>query len=258
EDLKEARRKGHLEEYVSLAGNFVRSASEILGESSPQLADALEIAGDLCMEASELTEAERYYLRAYELARENKNYEQGGRVAGKLGQIFERLDEYGKAAEQCRLALQNYEEAGVHSNHPTLLNQLGGLLRRMGANEEACKAYREAVENASQIYGPKHESLAILYNNLGVALMDMGEFVQAENNHLQALAIRESNYGASHPETAHSLANLGALYYSWGDRDKALRHFQAALEIYRKYYSPTSNEIVTLQGWLDFLEGGPT
>lgn len=255
-DLETSRRNARREEYVRVAADFVNAAAHMLAHSSPRQADAREIAGDICMEAGALAEAADHYRRAYDSAISISNQEQSGRIAAKLAQVFEELGEIQEAISQCKLALRHYEEAGDHTNHPTLLNQLASLFRRSGNLQEACQTYRRAIDAASQLHGSKHQSLAILYNNLGVALTEAGEYTQAENAHLQALSLRESNFGVSHPETAHSLANLGVLHHSRGDRQKAIRHFEAALEIYRKYYTPSSREIQTLQNWLNYLGSG--
>lgn len=244
----------HQSDYVHLAEKFVTDAGHMLRPGSVRLADAREIAGDICGEAGAVDAAIRYYQAAYDLVVDQPKKNAAARLAAKLA---DRLSETGAiedARHFCHLALQHFESCDDHSQHTNLLNLRASLERATGHPQTAVATYTEAIRIVESLHGSSHSDLATLYNNLGVAWIEAGDYESAEKSLLQALGLRESIYGATHPEVAHSLMNLGVLHHTRGETAQACRFYTAALDIYRHFLPPDAEEIRTLESYLGQLE----
>lgn len=254
EDLQKERNKTRREEYVRVAEDFVASAGRMLRADSPKLADANEIAGDICQEAGALEEAKSHFEKALEIAEQASSHSQSGRVAGKLADLLAGSGEAARARDAYRRAIRNYDLAEDHTWHGVLFSGLAAAHRSTGEFDLASKAYRDGIEVIVQLQGPQNPDLAVLNNNLGVLLTESGDLRGAEEAHMQALALREKIFGANHPEVAHSLANLGVVNHQRGDTVTAAKDFRAALEIYRHFRSPDDPDLREMERYINEAE----
>ena len=255
QDLHEQRMSAKRADFVRVAHQFVADASRVLRPGSSRLADAREIAGDICAEAGDLPAAILHYQAAYEMvAPLEKPPTAAARLAAKLAERLNDCERPEESLTFCQHALHHFEDCGDHSQHTNLLNLRASLERRGGQPLQAIKSYAEAIALVESYHGASHQDLAVLHNNMGVAWIEAGDLESAEKTLLQALGLREHIFGATHPEVAHSLTNLGVLYHTRGDAPQASRFYSAALDIYRHFLTPDAEEIRTLEENLRQLE----
>jgi len=253
-DLQAQRTRSAREEYLRIATDFAEAARNVLRPGSNRLADAWEIAGDICRDAGSRQEARKFYLEAFSIAEGLSLDAQAARIAAKLAENFSVAGEEAQSISHCDKALRHLEETGDHSQHTFLLSLKAARQREMGKFSDAVETYREAIELVEKLHGANNGDLAVLFNNLGIALMEAGDFASAEKAELQALELREKLFGANHPEVAHSLSNLGVLYHYKGETVQASRYYRAALDIYCHFLQPDALEIRSLQENLKKLE----
>ncbi|MEO1280168.1 MAG: tetratricopeptide repeat protein [Pseudomonadota bacterium] len=109
-------------------------------------------------------------------------------------------------------------------------NELGHLFRRIGALDDAEKAYTRLVETAD----PTEKTwTAIALNNLGNVAQSRGDFVGAEYYYKRSLAIDEEL--GQKGGIAASLGNLGNVAKSRGDLDAAEDYRKRALAINEEF-----------------------
>lgn len=253
-DLQDKRTNSSSEEYLRVAQEFAEAARNVLRPGSGRLADAWEIAGDICRDADGIAEARGFYLEAYSVAEGLGLHAQAARIAAKLAEIFSASGEEAQSIAQCDKALRHLEAVHDHSQHTFLLSLKAARQRTIGRSADAAKTYREAIAISQELHGSSHADSAVLVNNLGIALMESGDFAGAEKAMLQALEIREKLFGANHPEVAHSLSNLGVLYHYRSEPVQASRYYRAALDIYCHFLQPDAPEIRSLRENLKTLE----
>lgn len=254
-DLHQQRMSVSRADFVRVADQFVVDAARVLRSGSERLADAREIAGDICAEAGDATAAVRHYREAYSLVTDLEiRHFAAARLAAKLADKLNDTGQPEQARIFCQRALEHFEYCDDHSQHTNLLNLRASLERMAGEPLSAIKSYSEAISVVEKLHGSGHQDLAVLYNNMGVAWIEAGEYGSAEKALLQALGLREQIFGATHPEVAHSLTNLGVLHHSRGDAPQASRFYTAALDIYRHFLAPDAEEICLLEENLRQLE----
>jgi tetratricopeptide (TPR) repeat protein len=253
-DLQTQRTQSAREEYLRVATDFADAARNVLRPGSNRLADAWEIAGDICRDAGGRQEARKFYLEAFSIAEGLQLDAQGARIAAKLAENFSVPGEEAQSISHCDKALRHLETAGDHSQHTFLLSLKAARQRALGDYPGAVETYREAMDLVEKLHGSNNADLAVLINNLGIALMEAGDLAGAEKAGLQALELREKLFGATHPEVAHSLSNLGVLYHYRGESVQASRYYRAALDIYCHFLQPDAPEIRILQENLKKLE----
>ena len=93
----------------------------------------------------------------------------------------------------------------------------GNALVRLGAPDEALKAYRKAIDQRKGNY-----SRAL--NNMGVVLLRQGRWDDAYDALLSAIKLENFHY-------AEGSYNLGRLYAARGETDRAVREWRRALTI---------------------------
>jgi len=233
-DLESRRSALAAKEHVDVAAAFVDSARKVLRPNSPRLADAYEIAGDLCDAAGSTEASARYYRRAFDLCVANTWSASGGRAAAKLAFAYEEMKRYREAAASLQNALGCFDADQDHSQHVALLTRLAGIRHAQGDRVAAADAFEQALEFATNMHGKGHSRVADVLNNYAVAMTEIGELEQAETLNLAALSIRESSFGPNHPEVGQSMGNLAVIYHLRGDTERASNYYSAALAIYEQ------------------------
>ena len=129
------------------------------------------------------------------------------------------------------------------------LNNLGGLLQEQGAYDEAEKVLRRAVGLHEAALGPEHLELAPSLNNLALLLTLKGGYAAAESVYQRALAIAERALGPEHPRIAQYVHNLASLYHERGDYETAEPLYRRALALREKALGPEHPDVSqTLNG----------
>ncbi len=246
-DLETQRQSVKAGEYHDVAKNFLENARKVLRPDSPQLCDAIEIAGDICQAAGKHDDAIGNFEEALNKAVEIGAKPSAARLAAKVAMALDQRDETEKALKAYERALSLYEESNDRSQHTILLNQQGSLYRRSGDLETAAKCYERAMDVAVKYFGDRDPEVASAANNLGVLCIEAHDFVRAENLHMQALSIRETSYGALHPDVAQSMANLAVVYHSTGDLQKANGFYAGALATFKRFRPDSDPEVTTVR-----------
>ena len=111
--------------------------------------------------------------------------------------------------------------AGSNVFDPVGFYNLGNAFARLGNNESAIAAYRNAIQQRSG-----HYSRAL--NNLGVVLLRTGRWDEAQEALVSALQLENFRY-------AEASYNLGRVYSARGQNDLAARDWRRALVIDPKH-----------------------
>ncbi|MFV0416236.1 MAG: tetratricopeptide repeat protein [Chthoniobacterales bacterium] len=230
-ELASRREQAEISEHAGVAQAFVDSAESLLRADTPRLADAYEIAGDLCEAASIDEQAVEYYRKAYDLSSLHKWFTSASRVAAKRGFVLEGLGKNESAARSLQKALTAFDDAEDHSQHVAILTRLAAIYRKSGEMDRAVSAFERAIQVAARMHGREHPHVADVMNNFAVAQTQIGDLDLAENLNLSALAIRESSFGPNHPEVAQSMGNLAVIYHLRGNTTQASNYYQGALAI---------------------------
>lgn len=221
-------------------------------------------------EAGELDAAMADYQQALELEPGNAD------AHAQIAKIYLDREQYADALAQYELALENdsgHEDAVIglcvsfafvqpdqaevpcqaaqmlQPNNPDVHNALGVSLALQGREDEALKAFEEAVR-----LDPEHDWA---HNNLGYMYLNQGLFAEAiaelniaigitpENakayNNLGIAYARQGNYDQAipayeeairlNPEIAPAYFDLGLIYNDLGQAEKAIEYFEKFLEL---------------------------
>jgi len=251
EELEARRTKESAAEHSIAARKFEEAARHVFQKHPMRLRDAFEITGDIHQAAHADADARRCFEEA--LAVETPTAAQEARLATKLALLCESLGDAAAARHYYEMAIQAHDRGLDRSGLPTLLNNLGALLRACDDLPAAERAYQRALTEAVAVRGPNHPEVALIANNLGVAYTDAGNLAKAEEAHLRALQIRETVFGANHPDVAQSLANLGVVYHARGLNAKAERFYRGAIETLLHFCPPEDPQVERISANLNRL-----
>jgi tetratricopeptide (TPR) repeat protein len=254
QDLETRKSALASKEHVDVAAAFVDSARKVLRPNSERLADAYEIAGDICEAAGATEVSARYYRRAFDLCVAHVWNASGARAAAKMSFAFEEMKRYREAASGLQSALGLFEAEGDYSQHVSLLMRLAAVRHLQGDRSGMKSAFEKALGYASQVHGKEHPRVADVLNNHAVALTEIGELEEAETFNTRALSIRENSFGPNHPDVGQSLGNLAVIYHLRGDTSRAANYYQAALATYETCGETGSSTHTVLQENFDRLQ----
>jgi tetratricopeptide (TPR) repeat protein len=142
----------------------------------------------------------------------------------------------------------------------SLLNNLGYTMYSAGDYLKAIDYYQEALAIWKDLYGDKHQEVAIPLNNLGVVYTALGDPHKATECYQEALVISKVVYGETHPQVATTLNSLGTAWYELGDARKAIDFYQEALTIWKDVYGEKYIDVVSVLnnlGWARLTLGEP-
>lgn len=233
--------------HLEAAEQFINSARQVLRSESPRLADAYEIAADLCHAAGGGENAMDFYEQALALSYGAGVPENSARIAGKLAILREEAGQIREAVMLFEQAIELFDQAGDHRQHPALLSHCAALQRGLGLRAEARRNYEEAIRFGGRLYGETHPEIVVLLNNFGVALCEWKLFNEAETCHLRALQIGETAFGSTHPDVGQSMGNLAVLYHVQRDFNRAARFYQGALTVLERARGPQDPEVLALK-----------
>ncbi|MBA7492707.1 Photosystem I assembly protein Ycf3 [subsurface metagenome] len=121
-------------------------------------------------------------------------------------------------------AQQYFAKALARHGAPSILNEYGSFLMRIGALEEAQEKFTQSI-HISEITGYERAHATIAYTNLGMLYEAQGKLKAAEEMYKKSLAINEKL--GRKEATAEDYANLSLLYEAQGN-------LKAAEEMYKK------------------------
>jgi serine/threonine-protein kinase len=154
-----------------------------------------------------------------------------------MGQVYDRLGLYEKAAELLResLALRRRSAGAEPAALARTLNELGNVLLDKGEGAAAEPLYRESLELRRRLFGNQSKEVAESLNNLASVVSDqLAQYDEAERLFTESLAIKRALLGAESVAAATTLGNIAIVRYKKGDRAGAQVRFRDALAIQRK------------------------
>ncbi|MCH9649703.1 MAG: serine/threonine-protein kinase [Deltaproteobacteria bacterium] len=165
---------------------------------------------------------------------------------GWIGTSLNFLGRYSEAEEISARAVALAREGGVEGSDMSeyLANQ-GSILTKLGRVLEARELFQEAVDHATEAFGPDHPSIARHLTNLGITYGYVGDHEQALAINLRALAIQEKALGPSHADVGVNLVNISKSYESlsrWAEAEEAANR---AIQVQEEALGP-SNPVVAV------------
>jgi len=149
-----------------------------------------------------------------------------------LASIFLAYGEYTGAEAMFRGALSIQRQTlGTHPHVSETLNDLASVVWSRGNLIEAEQLFRESIAMDRELFGPRHEYVAIGLGNLAGVLRGAGRVSEAAELARQALDIYRDS--GDEVRTAYALTNLALAEASYGDLEEAERLERQALEIRR-------------------------
>ncbi|EPX63460.1 hypothetical protein D187_005866 [Cystobacter fuscus DSM 2262] len=205
------------------------------GSSRSQVADALDLLGDLHRLQGDLVQAESLLQRARGLREQilGKSHTDVALSDYHLATLYLDQGLYGRA-ETFFLRALALREAALDKNHldvATSLHGLADLYRAQGRYGDAEPLYERALELREAALGDSHPDVATSLHGLAALYSAQGLYEQAESLYERALLIQEAVLGKGHPDIATSLHGLAALYSAQGRYDQAEPLVQRAFGI---------------------------
>ena len=167
----------------------------------------------------------------------------------RLGWIFIKIGEFGKAAELYQVLLDKASSSDKDCG--LYLNQLGHVYDNMGEYSKALSSYERSLEITKVALPSNHPDLATSYNNIGMVYYNMGEYSKAVSFYERSLEIDKVALPPNHPNLAISYSNIAAVYYNLKEYSKALELFGKALEIRLKKLPPGHSDIADTIEWIE-------
>ncbi|MBN2495232.1 MAG: tetratricopeptide repeat protein [Deltaproteobacteria bacterium] len=220
------------------------------GELS-KAAESFKRLDDCLKSAPSLLRAEALVARA-ELARQRDELTRAGELLGEARDIWDKAlgeqrlpsalmsnlavvqaeqGEKDAAAGLLRKAIQQNRAGGalrLRSLSDAFLN-LGGVLLRSGAFEEAETAFQEALSSRQALFGEQHPESARARAALAAALLSQGKGTEACEILQASIGLLEASVGPNDSHTMDARASLAAAHAKAGDLKRASLDYQELL-----------------------------
>ncbi|HEX2573907.1 MAG TPA: tetratricopeptide repeat protein [Polyangia bacterium] len=256
-DLNEAARldkEAKYAEAVTFAEQARRLREKARGPNHPEVAECLQVLGDLHRTQGHYQQGESLLQRALEI-RETTLGKGDLTVAQTLNSLgtlyfeqalFDRAEPLYQRALRIRQAVLGKDHLDVAQS----LNSLANLHRDKGFYDRAEPLYQRALQIREAALGKSHPDVAKSLHNLANLYSDEGLYTLAEPLFQRALQIWEATVGANHPYLANSLSSLALLYDRQGLHDRTEPLHLRALRIYEsalgKNHLRVSQELTNL------------
>jgi CHAT domain-containing protein/Tfp pilus assembly protein PilF len=245
--IQQLEKAGQFTEARARAEELLAKRQKRLGPKHVDVADALEIIGELLFNQGEYAKSREYWQRALTI-RESLLGSNHVAVADALEGIAvddRNLGEYEHARPLYERVLRIRRSAlGPKSpDTASALNNLGVLYRAVGDYSRARQYYERALVIWRETLGPNDPILAKVLHNLGTLYQRMGARERALPLAEQALAIREKVLSPQHPDIASSLNLLGTLHEANGDYGEAQALYQRALDLRQRALGPHHGDV---------------
>jgi tetratricopeptide (TPR) repeat protein len=148
----------------------------------------------------------------------------------KLGDVYQRLGQWDRAADFYRRALSEARAAGDRWQEGAALNNLGIVYADQGRWDEAIANYKEALEVFRALGDCYSEAQTLM--NLGSVYFGQGRWDEAIANYKEALEVFRA-LGDRYSE-AQTLMNLDSVYFGQGRWDEAIAYYEESLRIKRE------------------------
>ncbi len=226
---REQLANGNLDKAEELLQRSLEQNLKIAYEQNKKAAaDAYEL-GSIKELKIEYREAQKYYLKATQLAPNNTLY------LNDYGSILHDLGEYKKAIEFYEKALKsNINTFG--KDHPKVAirwNNIGAAWQALGEYKKAIEFFDLALKNNINTFGKDHPKVAIRWNNIGAAWKALGEHKKAIKFFDLALNSDINTFSKDHPKVAIRWKNIGMAWRALGEYKKAIEFYEMSLKVFR-------------------------
>jgi tetratricopeptide (TPR) repeat protein len=159
--------------------------------------------------------------------------------------ILEAKGQLAPAKVKYLAALAARERITTHDTWQTalVLNDLGGVERRLGDFAAARAHHERALAIRRNLFGEQHPYVFSSLTNLGNVAWSQGDYAEAEKRFRAAIAVADGVFPKQHPQRALALANLGSLFEKQGKYQDALQTYRRALEIYEAARGPDHADV---------------
>jgi tetratricopeptide (TPR) repeat protein len=152
-----------------------------------------------------------------------------------LSQQCQKLYEKGQWQEACTCAEKLHDLTRQHlgKNHTYYahsLNNLAGIYRLVGRNQEAEKILQELLSIQSEVLKEEHPEYVLRLNNQAEHYREQGRYAEAEKLFHQALKVGSKTLGKTHPHYLQCQANLAILHHARGQYSQAEKILLEVLE----------------------------
>ncbi|WNG31878.1 tetratricopeptide repeat protein [Cystobacter fuscus] len=205
------------------------------GSSHSQVADSLDLLGDLHRLQGDLVKAEPLLQRSRALREQllGKSHPNLATSLHHLATLYLDQGLYGRA-EPLFLRALALREAALGKSHPDVASSLQGLAdvySARGLYDQAEPLYDRALDLREVALGDSHPDVATSLHALAALYRAQGRYGEAESHYEGALLVREAVLGKSHPDVATSLHGLAALHSAQGRYGEAEPLVQRALAL---------------------------
>ncbi|MDX2246956.1 MAG: CHAT domain-containing tetratricopeptide repeat protein [Bacteroidia bacterium] len=213
--------------------------SDVLAPDDPEVARALNFAGQVYRAMGENEKATEYHLEALHIQQKKlpeehlelaRTYLYLGICAYETGDYAAALDYYAQA-----LRIRRRKLGEKHRLVASVYNNLGLVFWMEGEPEKALNYYSQVVAIYVELLGKDDLGVAAGYNNMGLCYTDMHNYREAIHYFRLALQIRQKRQGNDHPSLAGIYNNIGLAELTDGQYDKAIQGFREAMRIGEKH-----------------------
>ncbi len=217
---------------MTVALKYADSAIElsIVLQNEDLMADAYARAGKIYFSNDAFDKSTEYLLLAKESYLQLGKLREQVDMNNYLSLVFYYKNDYGKALDYSRQAIELAEELNSEELKAEALSNLGRIYNRMGKGEEALAVYLEALETWKEL-GDRNQ-MANTLNGIGSYYSARAEYQSAIEYYERTLEIHEELDN----ERGRGIVmnNLGNQHLQLGNFDEAFGYYQKASEIFRE------------------------
>lgn len=207
----------------------------VLGGAHPEVADCLNLLGELYGRQVDMARAEPLFQRGLAIREAALGKDHPGVASSltMLGELYWVQGQYSRAEPMFERALA-IREAALGKDHLDVaisLYDLAWLYTAQGSYGRAEPLFQRALAIREAALGDNHPGVAELLNDLASLYVRQGLYSRARPLFQRALAMREATLGNNHPRVAESLNDLALLDLAQGLYDQAEPLSQRALAL---------------------------
>jgi len=190
---------------------------------------------------SQYDNAEIYYIKALEIAREINDIEEIANNLNNLGQVYFAWGEYDKAISSFTRALEFDRERQIDEYISVDLNNIGKVYFSWKKFEKAIEYYNESLQKAISVGNERMQ--AIRLSNIGQAYEAMNNFEAALDylNRALEIDIKLGNKG----KVGIRMSHIGMVFLKQGKYGESLTNLDEALNIFKEL-GRISSQAITL------------
>lgn len=235
EDAKKLEVEGKYREAIAKGEHALALRQAVLGDKHLDVANCLNLLGNLYREDGKPAKSQPYYERAIAILKLlfGENDPRVARWLNNLAISYDQQGLYSQAQPIYERALAILESA-LGKNHSDVaygLNNLGNNYEARGKYEQAEAMHARALAIREAALPKDHPLVASSLHNLANVYKEEGFYARAEVLYKRALAVWEAGLGKDHPEVALALTSLATLYSMEGSNAQAEQLFKRALQI---------------------------